>query len=221
VTTGAYPDSDFPAESFFDVYVTIDIPSIPVSGLYNDVPIRIEASGVKSMPPWGQAYQMPDGMRVDLLDATGLPSGYTIVGVIHIPPPPEWKVILCRCSDPVEEPEVEWDPAMDDAWCGGGCPVPKVLTMHTLYKPDGSIEYTCTCNCVCGDLDGDGGTVDLGDFSRFQVCFGLRAPTEQCPPALFDCADLDQNGWINLTDFNTFQVLFGGMDTNTPPNCGS
>jgi probable HAF family extracellular repeat protein len=70
-----------------------------------------------------------------------------------------------------------------------------------------------------GDCDGDG-DVDLGDFSTFSVCFGLRGPTEQCPENEFDCCDLNGDGWINLTDFNTFQVLFGTVSTSTVPNCG-
>ncbi len=73
--------------------------------------------------------------------------------------------------------------------------------------------------CLCGDLDGDGGRTDLSDFSKFQVCFGLRTPTEQCPEMLFNCADLDGSGWINLTDFSTFQVLFGTVSSSSPPNC--
>ena len=73
--------------------------------------------------------------------------------------------------------------------------------------------------CSCGDIDGNGGVVDLSDFNTFAVCFGLRAPTAQCPQAVFDCADLNQDNWVNLTDFNTFQVLFGTVNTKTPPNC--
>jgi hypothetical protein len=82
-----------------------------------------------------------------------------------------------------------------------------------------SVPDECEAGCLCGDLDGDGGVVDLGDFSPFSVCFGLRAPTEQCPQSLFDCADLNGDGWVNLTDFSTFQVLFGTVNSNTPPNC--
>jgi probable HAF family extracellular repeat protein len=66
-------------------------------------------------------------------------------------------------------------------------------------------------SCGPGDLDNDG-DVDLSDFNKFQVCFGLRAPTPQCPDELFDCADLNDDGWINLTDFSTFQVLFGTVN---------
>ena len=71
---------------------------------------------------------------------------------------------------------------------------------------------------LLGDIDGDG-DVDLSDFSTFTVCFGLRAPTAQCPADLFERADLNQDDWINLTDFSTFQVLFGMVSTNLPPNC--
>jgi hypothetical protein len=74
-------------------------------------------------------------------------------------------------------------------------------------------------SCLCGDLDGSGGVVDLSDFGKFQVCFGLRGPTVQCSQELFDCADLNRDGWINLTDFGTFQVVFGTVSTNSPPNC--
>lgn len=75
------------------------------------------------------------------------------------------------------------------------------------------------CECVCGDLDGDGGNVDLADFSSFALCFGLPAPSAECPAELFNCADLDQNGWIDLSDFGTFALGFGLSSTNTPPNC--
>jgi hypothetical protein len=74
--------------------------------------------------------------------------------------------------------------------------------------------------CLCGDLDGSSGTVNLSDFNLFQVCYGLRAPTVQCPQDLFDCADLNGDDWVNNSDFNTFQVLFGNVSTNSPPNCG-
>ncbi|UCG33547.1 MAG: hypothetical protein JSU68_02725 [Phycisphaerales bacterium] len=75
------------------------------------------------------------------------------------------------------------------------------------------------CDCVCGDLDGDGGNVDLADFSSFALCFGMPAPSAECPADLFTCADLDQNGGIDLADFGTFALGFGLSSTNAPPNC--
>ena len=85
----------------------------------------------------------------------------------------------------------------------------------------GAYEYGSWFDCTCGDLDGDGGRVDLADFSKFQVCFGLHAPAGSCDAEEFMCADLDQNGWVNLVDFSTFQVLFGTVHTDSPPNCGA
>ena len=77
----------------------------------------------------------------------------------------------------------------------------------------------CVTGCICGDIDVNPGTTNLGDFSQFQLCFGLRAPTGQCPQALFDCCDLNADDWVNLTDFSTFQLLFGNISTNSVPNC--
>ena len=77
----------------------------------------------------------------------------------------------------------------------------------------------CAPSCICGDLDGLGGTVNLSDFNLFQICYGLRAPTGQCYQELFDCADFNQDGWINNSDFNTFQVLYGTVSTSSPPDC--
>jgi hypothetical protein len=61
----------------------------------------------------------------------------------------------------------------------------------------------CLGDCDCN------GHVDLNDFNTFAICFGLHAPTAQCPPEWFGCVDLNGDEWINLTDFNTFQVGFG------------
>jgi hypothetical protein len=105
--------------------------------------------------------------------------------------------------------------------CNGNT-IPDDCDISSLTSPDvnmNGIPDECESTCTCGDLDGSGGTVNLSDFSGFQVCFGLRGPTPQCPEDLFDCADLNQDGWINLTDFSTFQVLFGTVSTNSPPNC--
>ena len=115
-----------------------------------------------------------------------------------------------------------------ETWQGFGwpfvevdCPKPDGGDVHeaspwyAIWTPHPAME-----KCRCGDLNGDGGAVGLSDFSLFQVCFGLGWPTEQCPLALLDCADLNQDGWVNLTDFNTFQVLFGTVSTSAPPNCG-
>ncbi len=68
--------------------------------------------------------------------------------------------------------------------------------------------------CVCGDINGSGGPVDLNDFATFANCFNLSATVPGCL-----CADVDGNGLINLGDFATFALLFNTNSTNSPPNC--
>ena len=73
--------------------------------------------------------------------------------------------------------------------------------------------------CVCGDIDGSGGDVDLTDFSSFALCYGLGTPGGDCPAQTFVCSDLDGSGEIDLTDFGTFAILFGATSSNEVPNC--
>ncbi len=68
--------------------------------------------------------------------------------------------------------------------------------------------------CICGDVDGSGGPVNLADFAAFAACFGLSAATPGCL-----CADLDADGSITLGDFATFSTTFGAVSPNSPPNC--
>jgi hypothetical protein len=103
---------------------------------------------------------------------------------------------------------------------GNGVPDDQDIAAGTSLDDNGNgIPDECEATCHCGDLDEDGGQVDLGDFNQFAVCYGLRGPTEQCPQERFDCADLNQDDWVNLTDFSTFQLLFGTVSSNSPPDC--
>ncbi len=72
--------------------------------------------------------------------------------------------------------------------------------------------------CGCGDLD-DNDIVNLGDFSLFAGCFGLPAPTPDCPADVFLCADLDGSGAIDLVDFSLFSGAFGLPAQGNPPDC--
>lgn len=95
------PGMDFPAESFFDVFVEVDLPGMGVAGLQHATPIRLEAS-VDRIPPLGTSLETPDGWSgVSLLDSAGNPTGFTIRRVVHImpPPPPEWEVVECECME--------------------------------------------------------------------------------------------------------------------------
>ena len=71
------------------------------------------------------------------------------------------------------------------------------------------------CPNTCGDINGNGGEVNLLDFAAFAICFGKSASASQdC-----DCSDLNGDGTVNLFDFATFSFLFGSSSTNTAPNC--
>jgi hypothetical protein len=113
-----YPDTDFPAESFFDVFVEVDLPGLATSGLQHAQSIRLEASGIDQIPPLGARYETPNEWAgVELLSPIGEKTGYLIQGIVHImpPPPPEWEVLECEC--------MEHDPGhtytVDDEDCPG------------------------------------------------------------------------------------------------------
>jgi hypothetical protein len=74
--------------------------------------------------------------------------------------------------------------------------------------------------CVCGDIDGSAGFVDLNDFATFAICFGLSAPNPPgCDALAFVCSDMDANNQVDLNDFATFAVTYGLITTATVPNC--
>jgi hypothetical protein len=213
---------DFPADSFFDVYVEVDIEGLGTT-LHNQVPIRIEATGLPTIPPWGVQYATPTAMPdVRLYLPNGQQTDYYIRRVIHIPPPPPppYEVLECDCIDR-DYCHVEFDQASPTVppWCSGGCPVGYLCEMQQYVDPTGWIEYWCECKCVCGDIDHSGTPIDLNDFAVFALCYGYVAPNPACPPAEFDCSDMDENGVIDLNDFATFATLFGLTSSKTVPNC--
>ena len=97
-----YPDTDFPAESFFDVFVEVDLPGASLTDLQASASIHLAATGIDQIPPLGATYQTPSGWTgVELLTSIGGKTGYTIRGLTQIlpPPPPEWEVIECQCME--------------------------------------------------------------------------------------------------------------------------
>ncbi|UCG33882.1 MAG: hypothetical protein JSU68_04440, partial [Phycisphaerales bacterium] len=74
--------------------------------------------------------------------------------------------------------------------------------------------------CVCGDINGSGGLVDLNDFASFALCFGVSQPGPNCGAQTFACSDLDGNGQVDLNDFSTFALWFGLQSSHTVPDCG-
>ncbi len=151
VDTNEDPGSDYPADSFFDVYVTVDLIDLPgATGLSHLDPIPLEKRGLTQLPPWGEPFETPaDWAGVELLDATGLPTGYWIRRVVHVPPPPPppWAVIDCECL-PVNACHVMVDPLSDPkVWCEGACPIGEICQLvGTDTNADGlEDEFECQC----------------------------------------------------------------------------
>lgn len=81
------PGADFPASSFFDVFVEIDVPNIGT--LHNEQPIRMNCStfGLRSIPPLFDIFLMPPQMGpIQLYNSLGMPMG-AITRVAHLPVP--------------------------------------------------------------------------------------------------------------------------------------
>ena len=82
--------ADFPADSFFDVFVEIEVAGL--GRVHNEEPVRVEAV-IDAIPPTLAYYRPTKPLAVPLLDANGQPVG-VIRNVIHIPLPPREKLII-------------------------------------------------------------------------------------------------------------------------------
>jgi hypothetical protein len=74
------------ADSFFDIFVDISI--TPEGGdammLHNEQPARLQATGIKALPPIEIAYRPPQLVRIPLFNANGQPAGF-LIHVQHVP----------------------------------------------------------------------------------------------------------------------------------------
>jgi hypothetical protein len=71
------------------------------------------------------------------------------------------------------------------------------------------------CYNTCGDINGNGGPLDLNDFSTFARCFGETGPTANCTADEFACSDMNNSGKVDLEDFSTFATFFGQTPAGT------
>lgn len=67
--------------------------------------------------------------------------------------------------------------------------------------------------CLCADLDGSDGNINLADFATFALCFGTP-PVGDCY-----CADMDRDGAIDMIDFATFAQFWMVDWYYFVPNC--
>jgi hypothetical protein len=73
------------AESFFDVFFEVTIGN---RVLHNEQPVRMQTTILHKPPTPVDIYQNPFTQPVPLLDASGAPTGISLVKEIHIPNPP-------------------------------------------------------------------------------------------------------------------------------------
>ena len=136
---------DYPADSFFDVFVTIDLPDSGVVGLRAADRIPLSAIGVDALPPLGSTFATPEAWDgVDLLDVENQPSGFRIIEVAHTLPPkrPPWLVIECDCLSE-NDCHIEYSDTTEP-YCTGNCPNNETCEMTVTVLPDAEY-YECVC----------------------------------------------------------------------------
>jgi hypothetical protein len=97
---------DFPADSFFDVFVEVSIPG--VGTLHNVDPIRMQCV-INEIPPILCFYEPPPGDPIELLDDQEQVVAF-IVHAVHLPlPPNEVLVVFSNVAPQVPFPDVPQD----------------------------------------------------------------------------------------------------------------
>jgi hypothetical protein len=78
---------DFPADSFFDVFVEIDIEDINGFTVHNEEPLRMEATLTDLPPAEGDEYLDAQGRPLPIYTEAGIEIG-RVIDALHVPNPP-------------------------------------------------------------------------------------------------------------------------------------
>lgn len=179
-TTGQpVPGVDFPADSFFDVFVEIQSPGAPpnLQRLYTQNPVRVNAvGGIHEVPPSMADYQGPAAGPEILYDRSnpGQPVGrlhfvshrVQYRGGIDIHSDMDWRNVPKECT-------CRGDLNADSKLNGGDIQLFVTCMLLQLPPPLG-----CPCDCADMDDDNDIDGVDLVLFVN-QL---LQNPKVVCPP---------------------------------------
>jgi hypothetical protein len=210
--------TDYPADSFFDVYIKIDLEVIPgAQGLWHSEPIPLSALGIHAVPPLGSSFATPTlWSGVELRDQGGNYTGYRIVNVVHnLPPPqpPEWEVIECECIDPIN---CHIDRDGGDPFCVGVCLDGQVCQEIVTSDPNGDVIYECqcapiTCATCPGDVNGDNqrNGLDIQYFVDCVIAGGISLPCA--------CADMVLPVGVGMEDVNPFVSVLINNTGPCPP----
>jgi len=200
------PGNDFPADSFFDVFVEIDLPGLCGS---NNQPLPLQSLGINSVPPWGDTYETQPGWAgAALLDQDGLTTGYALTDLnLQLPPDlDEWKVIDCECMDPeMCHLEISLAAAPD---CVGPCPPGQICQQLIIENSDGSIDMQCVC---------DQELTEYGDAPEGGIAYPSTGLIGEFPT----CRSIGPAAWIQH-NIETPNLYFGdSADSELDGNAGA
>ena len=119
------PGEDFPADSFFDIFVEIDLPDLGIIAVNQD-PLVLEATLTDLPPAEGDEYRGANGEPLPIYSESGIQIG-RIVDALHIPEPPPEE------PDEPDEPEATEGPEAPTATEEA----PEVETMGGCVHGDG------------------------------------------------------------------------------------
>jgi hypothetical protein len=149
---------DFPATSFFDVYVMVDLPDLDMT-LHNEEAMHMEAT-LSSLPPAeGDEYRGEDDRP--LYTPAGLQVG-RIVDALHIPEPGEDGDGEEAAPTPTEEEaaptptEPTGGGATSEGYCEHGTTTSVLLIKFTGLEPGQTVSGTATGPAIIDPPDGSG-----------------------------------------------------------------
>lgn len=186
------PSSDFQVDSFFDVFVEIEIVQLNLT-LHNQAPIRVQAQ-ISEVPPGNTTYRGPLGGPVDLFDPFGQPVAQLLdishflpyKGGIDIHSDVDW---LSASSAPCCEP----DPTSFTGCSQTQCPVDTETCLPTCIQDTGIGNPTViACDCL-DETQTCHATIDAA---------GMVSCTGGCPTANKTCvgpflADVNGDGVVD------------------------
>lgn len=173
------PPQNFPLDSFFDVFVEIQLPGAPpgLQNLITQVPVHVDAlGGIHEVPPSAADYQGPAGGPVQLYDRSnpGVP-----VGRLHFVS----HRVSYRGGVDIHS-DLDWANIPQECHCKGDMNVDSLLNgldiqafINCLLLPPPPPDLGCPCDCA--DMD-DNGFVEFADVDPF-VNQMLQVPKAVCP----------------------------------------
>ena len=178
---------DFPADSFFDVFVEMET---PLGLLHNEQPVRMTAA-IGSLPPILDVYQQQPG-TVPILTENGQVVGQ-IIHTIHVPlPPKEIIIIFVNHPQPTRTPTATPTPSPTPTATPPRIPVLTGVSSTFFTNPATGLT-TVTIHVIDDGLN--------GEVYDFEIYFDKQTPPWQgaqlpTPPPGWTVEPIVENGVI-------------------------